>query len=625
LSSAKKSKKAKQKPSPQTMREKQPAVKRSISRSPSPLLTGSWQFNTGIFLLLVLFTVVIYSGDLHLGFFNLDDEAYVIKDDWIKQATAANISNILTKPYFANFSPMHLLSYMVDYSIAGLNAFAFHLSSNIWAGIVAGFVYLTALAVTKNRFIAIASGILFIVHPVHVEAVAWISSRKDLVAAAFALPSFLAYLKYRKNAGSRKWYFISLFLFLLAVAGKLSVAIFPAVFFAFDLFIEKRPLIRSLIDKIPFLAIGVIFGLIVSSAQPPTGHHVDPYIIGNAFAQSFWLLLGFGSYVVYHNPPAPTEQVIFTILAIILLIGLFLVPLLFRRRFPIATVLVYWILFGFLPTQVLSFSHPVTDRYLFFPSVAAVILFAWCLSLLTKKIGGLGITIFLSILALLAIFWTKNTFSYLSEWKDPRSVWYAAQKKSTDAQIYWNMGCYYQDKADGLGTKKRTEPLSETFARDLARSIWKDSTKLEPLLSEWQKGIKAGPFENEFKTNLLNLAWNYFEKTKQTKGDRILPELYFRRGLILLDKGDLAGAKKEILISLDEGSRHSFEEAKQAALVRGHNALGILEWTAGNYPEALKWLKQAESEQIRFGKIIVPEIGSNLKQLEKIMGPQTQH
>src|SRR5207302_308176 len=159
---------------------------------------------------------------------------------------------ILSNPYFANYSPVHLFSYMLDYAVAGENAYAFHLSSNIWAGFVAGFVFLTSLALTQNRILSVAAAILFIVHPVHVEAVAWISSRKDLVATAFALPSFLAYLKWRSNK-NRKWYIISVLLFLVAVAGKLSVATFPAVFLAYDLFIEKRSLARSLADKIPFL------------------------------------------------------------------------------------------------------------------------------------------------------------------------------------------------------------------------------------------------------------------------------------------------------------------------------------------------------------------------------------
>ncbi len=517
---------------------------------------------------------------------------------------------------------------MLDYLIAGLNPYAFHLSNNIWAGFVTGFVYLTALVLTRNRIIAILSAVLFVVHPVHVEAIAWISSRKDLVAAAFALPSFIAYLQYRETKsknGRLRWYILSLLLFFFATAGKLSVATFPAVFLAYDLFIEKRPFLRCIVDKIPFLVIGLVFGIIVSSAQPPTGHHPDSYTLALSFLQSLWLLTGFGNYVLYHVPPGTSNHVILTIGSGVFLIGLFLAPLLLRHRFPLATVLIYWILFTYLPTQILSFSHPVTDRYLYLPSVAAVILISWTLITVAKKIERYSIPLSVSLLLIIAFFWARNTISYLDEWQDPRSVWYYGQNKSTDAQIYWNLGCHYQDMADGLGIKKRKEPLSETESVRLAKAVWTDSARLEPLISEWERGQKSGPLENEFKNYLLTLAWNNFEKTKQTKGDRILPELYFRRGLVLLDKGDLAGAKKEFLVSVDEGSRHSFEEARQTALVRGHNALGILAWTVGNYDEALMWLAKAEQEQNQFGRVIVPDLSENRKKLEGIISSKSSH
>jgi len=158
---------------------------------------------------------LLYAGDLHLGFFSVDDEGYVIKNPWI-QLNFKNLSHILTTPYFSNFSPVHILSYMLDYTIGGKDPFVFHLSSNLWAGVVAGFVFLVALALTGHRIISIGAALLFIVHPAHVEAVAWISSRKDLVATAFALPSLLAYLKYRKGgAMATRWYILSVVLFLL--------------------------------------------------------------------------------------------------------------------------------------------------------------------------------------------------------------------------------------------------------------------------------------------------------------------------------------------------------------------------------------------------------------------------
>src|SRR5262245_2304203 len=161
-----------------------------------PILPGRWQINAGIFLLFVLGTVALYWSDLRIGFFMIDDYGYVTDDPWIKGITLTNLRHILFTPHFSNYSPVHLLSYLLDYGIAGLNPVAYHLSSNIWAGLVAGCVFLVALALTGRRMIAVGAAALFVVHPAHVEAIAWISNRKDLIAAAFTLPSFLAYLCY---------------------------------------------------------------------------------------------------------------------------------------------------------------------------------------------------------------------------------------------------------------------------------------------------------------------------------------------------------------------------------------------------------------------------------------------
>src|SRR5262249_16761662 len=157
----------------------------------------------------------------------VDDPQYVVDNPWIRGIVFENLRHILSKPYFANYSPVHLLSYSFDYVFAGLNAFVFHLSSNIWGGVVAGFVFLLSFSLTGSGLVAVAGAALFIVHPAHVEAIAWISSRKDLVAAAFALPSMFAYLRYRQGgSAARRWYVASVLLFFFAVAGKLSVATF---------------------------------------------------------------------------------------------------------------------------------------------------------------------------------------------------------------------------------------------------------------------------------------------------------------------------------------------------------------------------------------------------------------
>ena len=221
---------------------------------------------------------------------------------------------------------------LLDHAIAGLNAYAFHLSSNLWAGIVAGFVYLVALALTQHRLTAIVAAVLFVVHPVHVEAVAWISNRKDLVAAAFLLPGFLTYLKYRQR-GDLAWYLASLLLFLLALLGKLSVVAFPAMLLALDLFVEKRPFNRSIVDKIPFVLLAALAAIVVRHAQPATGAQPDISMHAASFVQGLWLLTGLGNYALYRVPPA-SGTTLAQIAGAVFLLALFMFPLLLRKRYP---------------------------------------------------------------------------------------------------------------------------------------------------------------------------------------------------------------------------------------------------------------------------------------------------
>ena len=578
------------------------------------LLPGPWQVNAGIFIVIVLAAVFLYLGDLDLGFFNLDDPGYVTNDPWIKRINAENIGHILTTPYFANYSPFHLLSYSPDYAIAGNNPYAFHLSSNIWAGVVVGFVFLSGLALTGNRIIAVAAAILFIVHPAHVEAIAWISSRKDLVAAAFALPSLLTYLKYRKD-GKIHWYVISVIFFLFALLGKLSVATFSAVFFAHDFFVEKRPVVKSLIDKIPYVAIALIIALAVASAQPISGNRPDPYVYFIALCQSLWLLTGFGSYVIYRVPPLPTE-IGLEILATVLLIGIFTVPFLLRRRWPLVAVLIYWILFGWIPAQMLSFVHPVTDRYLFFPSVAATILIAWAVMTALNKLMTRGVIIGTALLLVLALLWLRATLNYISEWRDPRSVWFAATSKSSDEEVSYSIGAHYLDVASQLGSTPRGARLSLAENKRLASLIWENDPRLPALFSEWSSGAHGGPMELEYQKHLWSLAWNAFEHAVQTKTGRALPLLYFRRGVLLLDEGKLAESRKELLDAIDETSRFTFSEVGEEILVSSHNALGVIAFKEGDFREALRWYKIAEEEQARFGGHWVPDIAERRKKME---------
>jgi hypothetical protein len=583
----------------------------------SSVLPSLWQLDAGIALLCILATGALYAGDLHLGFFRIDDPQYVVSNPWIRGVTLKNITHILANPYYANYSPLHLLSYMVDGAIAGLNAYAFHLSSNIWAGIVAALVYLLALALTKQRITAVAAALLFVVHPAHVEAIAWISSRKDLLAAAFVLPSVLAYLKYRQQHAT-SWYVISLLLFVFALLGKLSVVALPAVLVALDLFIERRPLSRSIIDKIPFVVAAAIIAVAVEHAQPGTGAHPDMSIRAKAFAQSMWLLTGLGNYVIYRVAPEKGGTLL-QLGGILILLGSFLLPLLLRNRYPLATVLIYWVLFAYLPTQVLPFAYPVSDRYLFLPSVAAAILIAWLLIKATDRLQKWKLAAAMVLVGVLSFIWLEKTVDYLSEWRDPRSVWFAAREKSQDVQVYYNLAWNYVVKAASFGTKRRTPPLPEEEAKTYASVVWKDDPRLSKLMTELSYNQHNGPVENAFKEYLQNKAAENLDEAVARKGRHIVPDLFLTRGVLFTDKGDIQSAKREFLAGLDEASRLTSSDVRQQIMIECHYNLGVAEATFGQFKEALSWIRLAEEEQDKYGRTLIPELSANRKKLESMI------
>jgi tetratricopeptide (TPR) repeat protein len=261
----------------------------------------------------------------------------------------------------------------------------------------------------------------------------------------------------------------------------------------------------------------------------------------------------------------------------------------------------------------------VTDRYLFFPSVAAVILISWGVIVAAERLGRRGLVGAVLLLAVVGFLWGRTTLAYLSEWRDPRSVWYAATGKSSDPDVYYNLGWQYLDRAARLGATPRGTPLSEAEAERLASSVWGGDPRLAGLLAEWAEGQRGGPVEKSFQDHLRTLAWDALDRALLTRGIRVMPDLYFHRGLILLDGGDLQGARKEFLAALDEASRSNFAEGREQVMVNSHNDLGILAWTAGDYREALRWLQLAEDEQTRFGGNWVPDITENRKRLEAII------
>ena len=190
-----------------------------------------WWAHAAVVLGLLLANLALYHGTFDLGFLSVDDPVYIHNNSYIDNFSTGNLKHILTTPYGANYAPVNLLSYSLDIALAkGKSAAAIHISNVLWHGFVVSMVYLLAFTIRPRLLTAAAAAALFLVHPVHVEVVAWISSRKDLVATGFAALSMTAYLRYRRQGRGRGWWYAGgVLAFLLASAGKQSVLLLPAV------------------------------------------------------------------------------------------------------------------------------------------------------------------------------------------------------------------------------------------------------------------------------------------------------------------------------------------------------------------------------------------------------------
>lgn len=565
---------------------------------------------------LLALTLVLYAPDLDLGWFRIDDEPYVPHNERIQAVTLDNVTWIATQPYFANYSPLHLYSYMADWAFAGENPRAFHLSNNVWAGLCAIWVYVLGVYLTRRTSIGLLAGLLFVVHPAHVEAIAWVSSRKDLVSTFFAIPCLIAYLEGRRRP-SRGAYGLSVVLYLLAVAGKLSVIVLPGVMLLFDLFVERRRGLALLLDKLPYGLVAVFFALRVMDAQPPPFRELDPVGLTAVLGQFLWLLTGLGEYVVFRPLPGTSggppvwPWLLLAASAIVL-------PLAFARRLPVrASMLVGWIFLALVPSQILRFAYPVSDRYLFFPSVPFVVLIAYAAvgstPGLRRRVGVLCATV-------LGLVWAWASAAYLAEWSDPRSVWYGASKKVEDVYVHQFLGEHYQTSAERLLSELATrgEPSAASLA--LASELGFDPSTGATLREEWSRSEGRRPLTERVTGELLARAHDKLQQAAAYPADRINVELHFNLARNRELSGDDAAALAAYQRAWDEAANHPQDRVRYPYQALSSCGLSGVAERAGDARQALALMRRAQDEEARGGQSVLSNVEAEIRRLEALTG-----
>ncbi|OWY25828.1 tetratricopeptide repeat protein [Sphingobacteriales bacterium UPWRP_1] len=219
---------------------------------------------------LLLLTLAVYAP--HFGnelITTWDDGLYITENPFVKQLNAGNFKAWFTQSIASNYHPLTIMSLAIDYRISELSPQWYHFVSLVFhlLNTVLVFVFVQLLTNRRYPFAALLTAGVFALHPMHVESVAWISERKDVLYTAFFLLSLICYLRYLDKERAVKWYVLCFVFFVLSVLSKPSAVVLPVVLLLIDYYRERSISVAMFADKLLFLPVSVAIGLATVNIQ----------------------------------------------------------------------------------------------------------------------------------------------------------------------------------------------------------------------------------------------------------------------------------------------------------------------------------------------------------------------
>ncbi|MCX5660098.1 MAG: tetratricopeptide repeat protein [Planctomycetota bacterium] len=419
--------------------------------------------------ILIILTVATFIPVAHCGFVNFDDDQYVYANDHVQDGlTRDSIRWAFTTVHTGYWHPLTWLSLMADRQLLGPGPSGFHRTNAALHLLNVILLFLFLLYATHSGWRAALVAAFFAIHPLRVESVAWVSERKDVLTATFGLLTLLAYLRYTRDPGPRR-YLPVLLLFALTLMAKPMLVTLPALLLLLDLWplarwkpgmfppavgttampLPVRPLRLLLLEKLPLLALSLGIALAAVVAQKRTGAMMttaDASLasrLGNvpvAYASYLGKLFWPTDLIIDYPLPAPPGWPLAAVIpsAVILLLVTFS-ALRAWRRFP--HVVIGWMWFLGLLVPVIGLvqvgNQSMADRYTYLACVGVLIALVWSLPerLVATPLSRAGTAIVAAGLLFALHFLSVEQ---IAVWRDSRSLFGHAIAVDLEHAAAWN-------------------------------------------------------------------------------------------------------------------------------------------------------------------------------------------
>ena len=411
--------------------------------------------------LILAVTFVVYLPCLDNGFTEWDDNYYVTENP---QLANPDLGTVLTKPAVGNWHPLTMLSLSLNYRIGGLDPASYHWLNLLLHLANTALVFVFVWRLSRKRFwTAAATSLFFGIHPMHVESVAWVAERKDVLYAFFMLLGLIAYVSHLERPNPLRLA-AALCAFLLSAASKPAAVVFPLALVAIDLF-RGRTLTRSVwLEKIPFFFVSLGVGLITLQAQRSVGaisHVWNPFqkllfgVYGLAmYVAKLFVPLGLSAIYPYPSPstgPGPQFYVVFVVTLLLAPMAVWLA----RRERAVAFGLAFYLINIVLVLQFFSLGGAtMADRYTYVSYIGLLFALTWWLDERADR-RALGIPIKPAVAAILVALLPLSlvqTWKRCDVWQNAGTLWNdtIAKYPGQIADAYINRGYYYYGQPDRL-------------------------------------------------------------------------------------------------------------------------------------------------------------------------------
>lgn len=375
------------------------------------------------YVLLVIAVLLAYEKIFNAGFISWDDPEYVLQNPDINSFRWEHISNWFSHFYVGHYNPLTIASYAIDFMIGKQQPFIYHLINIILhiANVLLLFAFSDRLF--KNKNIALFIALLFALHPVQTESVAWVAERKTVLYGFFFMLSLLAYVRYAENRKIATLVLVYLAV-ISALLSKAAAMTLPFTFFAIDIWMQRSTKNRKVwLEKLPLILIAIPFGLMAINAQKDYGFlNLHPEV---GVLQSI-VLAGYSytMYIVQFIVPAKLSVIypyphaigaIHYLLAFIALLILVTGVIAYRKKWYVLCggILFYTVNIA-LVLQFVQFSEEIrADRYMYTACIGIIVPAVYYLFFYLKQTTATLVMGLISF-ALLATTYVRNDI-WLSE------------------------------------------------------------------------------------------------------------------------------------------------------------------------------------------------------------------